>query len=402
MFINKLESAAVGWKIISSCSEAREGARHLLLWLAENIVICSMEFQFVDEQSTYSWIEGVKKAGNALPPKGCETTWRHPFPSGSSSWKMAGFQGNREELCLLLNLLADQWLRVFGLNREKNHGKRLLRAPKRTLVNPSWIAVSRTAREIRSRLTEMSFSTRPLLLLGENGSGKRYLAELIHNTGPFPSDPFSRIDSFENTGTLYVPDWQLLATEDQENILKDKRRLIASAVPGEQKTYLQERWYVRTGDRRSIVNIPPLRNHSEDIPLLSGRFLEQNFINTGQPVPGISAPAMEALKTYSWPGNIRELKETMAWSVERSDGKRIRTSHLPPAVRGSIPPPRRLSCTEQLSALEYEVIREELSRQKGNITRAAEKLGLSPRQMSCRIKKYKLNPRDFKNLPDCR
>ncbi len=352
---------------------------------------------WIDEKTDYSWTERVERVGPSIQASLPEKIWKHPFPIGSSYWFLEGFQGGRKELSILLNLLAEQWIRAGGVNLAKNRGRRFLKGQcSATSVNPSWIAVSRASRNLHSRLPEMSLSSRPLLLLGENGSGKKYLAELLHNNGLNPSDPFTGPESTENTGTLFVPDWQLINEANRRKLLADKRRVIAAAVPGKETESLRELWYKRTGDQRSIIKVPALREHSEDIPMLAGRFIEKSIRNSSLPSPAISPTALKALIAYIWPGNIRELKETMAWSLEKFDGIRIRLGDLPPAVRGAVGLARNSSCPEQVAALEYEVIKEELFRQRGNLSRTARALGLSPRQVSCRIKKYGINPREFK------
>ena len=134
----------------------------------------------------------------------------------------------------------------------------------------------------------------------------------------------------------------------------------------------------------------------EDIPFLAGRFLEQLTAGTGFPVPEISPSAVEALSIYTWPGNVRELKESMAWALERTDGSRIEVNNLPPAVRGAVGTHPERSFPQRMVTLEYEALKEELSRQHGNITRTARALGLTPRQVSWRVRKYGINTREFK------
>ncbi|MCK5736056.1 MAG: hypothetical protein KAH21_06230, partial [Spirochaetaceae bacterium] len=94
---------------------------------------------------------------------------------------------------------------------------------------------------------------------------------------------------------------------------------------------------------------------------------------------------------------IRELKETIAWSVEKFSDSQIKIGDLPPAVRGAVNLPGKHSYPERIAALEYKVIKEELLRQHGNVSRTARILGLSPRQVSWRTKKYGIDPRKIKS-----
>ncbi|MCK5737437.1 MAG: sigma 54-interacting transcriptional regulator, partial [Spirochaetaceae bacterium] len=299
MFTNKLQLAAEGWNIISKNPEGRVSARKLLLWLAETLEVSSLGINFYNEQTTYSWSEQVDRGSPSLPVPGGAEIWKHPFPSGGSYWLIEGFHGNKEELTIFLNLLAGQWLQVNNMENIETHSHRLLKVPQRSVSdNPSWIAVSRFARNIRSKLPELSLSTRPLLFSGENGCGKKYLATLIHNNSQNPSDPFTGPVSDEKSGTLFIPDWQLICNADRKRYLEDKRRLIAAIIPGEETASLLNQWYKMTGDQRSVIKIPPLREHIEDIPMLAGYFLEQKIKETGLSIPAISSTALEALTAY--------------------------------------------------------------------------------------------------------
>ena len=328
---------------------------------------------------------------------GWEPTWNHPFPAGSSYWLFEDFRGNRNEIGNLLNLLAEQWLRFHEVDSPElsRQGPRSKPVGK-VSVNPAWVAVSRSSRIILSRLSGLSHSSRPLLLIGENGCGKTYLASLIHINGSNPSAPFSGIDKPGNTGTLFIPDWHNLNDRQQTDIISDKRRIIAAAIPEAETDILRETWNQKTGGRGSILTVPALRTRVEDIPFLAGRFLEKLTAGTGFPVPEISPAAVEALGAYPWPGNVRELKETMAWALERNEGGRIGIGDLPPAVRGAVGTSQEPSFAKRLAALEYEVLKEELSRRRGNMTQTAMALGLTPRQVFSRVRKYGINPRDFK------
>jgi DNA-binding NtrC family response regulator len=153
---------------------------------------------------------------------------------------------------------------------------------------------------------------------------------------------------------------------------------------------------LKTGGRGSILVIPPLRNRKEDIPILAGRFLEQLTDESGYPVPDLSATAVEALSNYCWPGNVRELKVVMSWALEKGVTARIGVDELPPAIRGALQKSPESSFPARLAALEYEALKEELSRQRGNMTKTARALGLTPRQVSWRVRKYGIEPRDFK------
>lgn len=390
--------AADGWHIISHFTESRESARKLLRWLAETLQLRAAEIQFLDDRTSYRWSEKVERIPSGSRPQNPDDTWTHPFPTGESHWYIDGFAGDRNEIGVLLDLLADQWLQIGDLSAaDKTKRQRQDLEVGNNRVTPAWIAVSRSARLIRSRIHQLSHSMRPLLILGETGTGKSHLASLIHRNGPTPTLPFSENLGPELTGTIYITDWQNLGQQQKQKILNDPRRLIAAAGddPGAEK--IRRSWNMETGGAGSILTIPPLRDRRADLPLLAGRFIENLVAGSGFPQPVLSPTALEALFAYPWPGNIGELKETISWALERCDSERISVGDLPPAVRGALQKLPEPSFPARLVALEYEALKEELTRQNGNMTRTARALGLTPRQVSWRVRKYGIDPRSFKS-----
>jgi hypothetical protein len=386
-----------GWHIISQYPEARECSRELLRWLAQSLAASAAEIQYNDEKTSYRWQERVDRVTAVKGPKDQSPEWDHPFPSGLSKWRLEGFSGDRNEIGKLLDLLAEQWLHTGKPASMEIKNRRLIgRITAGNQVCPAWAAVSRSSRLVLSRLYQLGHSQRPLLIIGENGSGRTYFATLIHQNGTNPSSPFSDFGITGSTGTMFVADWQNLNEMQQDEAIDDERRLIASAEPGDGFEMLQKKWNLKTGGRGSILVIPPLRKRKEDIPILAGRFLEQLTDETGYPVPDLSTTAVEALSNYCWPGNVRELKVAMSWALEKGVTARIGVGELPPAIRGSLQKSPESSFPARLAALEYEALKEELSRQRGNMTKTARALGLTPRQVSWRVRKYGIEPQDFK------
>lgn len=383
--------AAEGWHIITRHSESRKSARKLLRWLAETLQIGVAEIRFHDSRTSYSWREKVERIPSVVLSEGSDEIWNHPFPTGNSSWTFSGFDGDRIALGQLLDLLADQWLRIN--NPERDSQKLETAASK---VNPAWISVSRPTRRIRTRLRQLSHSMNPLLIHGEVGTGKSYLAALIHREGPIPTLPLTGINSLEITGTLFVSDWWNIRESKRRVLLNDPRRLIAAADRDSNLSPELESWGLETGGGGSILAIPALRERKEDLPMLAGRFLEIFTADSGFPLPELSPTALEALKAYPWPGNIRELKECISWALERCDTKAIKVGDLPPAIRGALRKQPEPSISARLFAMENELLEEELARQNGNMTRTARALGLTPRQVSLRVRKYRIDPEAFR------
>ncbi len=136
------------------------------------------------------------------------------------------------------------------------------------------------------------------------------------------------------------------------------------------------------------IRLPPLRQRKDALPHLSAYFVGRFAEQTGKKVQGISQEAMEKLRAYSWPGNIRELQNVIERAVIL--GKEIiEAGDLPEVVtdlsrrRGEVP-------GENLKDLEREAILRALEKTEGNRRKAAQELGISKRTLQYRLKEYGL------------
>jgi len=100
------------------------------------------------------------------------------------------------------------------------------------------------------------------------------------------------------------------------------------------------------------LQLPPLRERREDIPLLAAHFLERVSLSNGIQAPRLAAPAMRCLLGHSWPGNVRELAHAIEHAVLVSDGEEIRSEDLPPRVLGENSSPE-FELREGLTGLNY-------------------------------------------------
>ena len=152
--------------------------------------------------------------------------------------------------------------------------------------------------------------------------------------------------------------------------------------------------YFRLG--RFTVVAPPLRERAEDIPLLAAHFLKLFATEMGKPVPPMRTDALEALVGHPWPGNVRELKNVIERALIESGGREIRACHLH-LMAGPAFPVATLSSASQGSATagapsppaetndrplnleqaELVLIRRALQQADGNVSRAAELLGIN-------------------------
>jgi DNA-binding NtrC family response regulator len=136
------------------------------------------------------------------------------------------------------------------------------------------------------------------------------------------------------------------------------------------------------------VQLPPLRERKEDIPVLAVHFLSRYATRYRRQIHGIEAAALQALMQYAWPGNVRELEHTMERAVLMCRTADIQASDL------GLNPARGAQAQNLeemgLEAVETILIRKTLQRFQGNVSQAAEALGLSRGALYRRMEKYGL------------
>ena len=140
------------------------------------------------------------------------------------------------------------------------------------------------------------------------------------------------------------------------------------------------------------IDVPPLKDHRNDIPLFVSAFLQEYSKENNKDVSQIDREAMDRLMNYDWPGNVRELKNTIESMVVMATSDRIELSDLPANIRGaqnSQPPPFSHSGMS-MEEIEKEVIRKTLEDTGGNKTKASRILGIGLRTLHRKIQKYGL------------
>ncbi len=145
--------------------------------------------------------------------------------------------------------------------------------------------------------------------------------------------------------------------------------------------------------RLNVVNIevPPLRERKEDIPLLVHHFVKELARENGKSVEGIDHKAAAILYSYHWPGNVRELRNGIESAIVMAKGKFISEEDLPPTIRGgSEDDTIRLAAGITLAEAEKEIIAHTLSGNRGNKSRTAEILGIGRKTLHRKIEDYGL------------
>jgi DNA-binding NtrC family response regulator len=137
------------------------------------------------------------------------------------------------------------------------------------------------------------------------------------------------------------------------------------------------------------IHLPRLRDRPEDIPILAETFLRQQAARYGRDVEGFSSGAMDALRAHRWPGNVRELRHSVERSVLMARGRRIEPGDLGLRRRED-----GTELSEELTLQEAErlMIEKALERHQGNVSRAAETLGLSRSALYRRLKSLEIDP----------
>jgi two-component system NtrC family response regulator len=155
------------------------------------------------------------------------------------------------------------------------------------------------------------------------------------------------------------------------------------------------------------IDLPPLRERPEDIPLLITHFLNK-YARPNEAPKKFSPEAMERLLAYKWPGNVRELENAIERAAVTSVGETINVDKLPPRVTGStseerprfeidLKHPLPYYLKQATEEIEKQYILRALEKSRGNVGRCAELCGLSRRSVSGKISQYEIDKYPFKS-----
>ncbi len=305
---------------------------------------------------------------------------------------------------------------------------------------------SEAMREVFTAIPRVASSSATVLISGESGSGKELVARAIHYASPRASAPFLPINCgaipqelFESElfghmkgaftgavetragffqtadgGTIFLDEISEMKLAMQVKLLRvlqdrevymvgatrphkvDVRIIVATnkdLMALVKKGAFREDLYFRL----SIITIaiPPLRRRVEDILLLASHFAARFAKESGKPVPQFSTKALEAMKNYDWPGNIRELENLIQRLVLMNDAGVIAMNDLPSNMRFTITLQSGLDRT--LAEVESEYIRNVLASVDGNKTKAAQILGIDRKTLR---EKLKCQSQDISDITD--
>lgn len=323
-------------------------------------------------------------------------------------------------------------------NRQLVAENSLLRASL-TPQPPPLIGDSPIMRELIRKAHLCAPTDATVLILGENGSGKELLAREIHahsqradklfmaidmgavseslfeaelfghKKGAFTGAQHARTGRFvaANGGTLFLDEIGNLPMHLQVKLLRVLEQRQVTPVGEEHAIDLDvriiaatNRPYAQLGDETQFrqdllyrlntveLTIPPLRERSEDIPLLVDHFLGVYAQKYQRPKPGLSAATLRALTKYSWSGNVRALRHTVerALVLSTSNFLELEDFSLPGVNGNSSQSTQNLN----LEQLEKSAVLTALKKHQGNISHASQELGLTRTALYRRMEKYDL------------
>ena len=288
-------------------------------------------------------------------------------------------------------------------------------------------------------VNQVAPSTATVLIQGESGTGKELIANAVHHGSPRRARPFIKVNCAALPETLLES--ELFGYErgaftgavarregrfelaDGGTLFMDEIGDLSLATQAKLLRVLQEGEFERLGGTRTLkvdvrlvaathadlatlvrekgfredlfyrlnvitIQIPPLRERREDIPLLAQHFLGRYAVKNAKTITGFTDEALDLLQSYAWPGNVRELENVIERAVVLTRGSMISPADLPDTLAGADQAARHLviSVGTPLEEVEDRLIEETLRYARGDKTLAAKLLGIATRTIYRRMK----------------
>lgn len=334
----------------------------------------------------------------------------------------------------------------LGRLRELVNSALRLRSPdaEEAPVDNRLLGDSPPMRTLRNQVAKLARSQAPVYISGESGSGKELVARLIHEQGPRENSTFvpvncgaipselmeseffghkkgsftgaveDKLGLFQaaNGGTLFLDEVADLPLPMQVKLLRVIQEKAVRAVGGQQEVAVDVRVLSATHKdlaaevaagrfrqdlyyRLNVIElrVPPLRERREDIPLLTDRVLKRLAGDSGLAAAMVSADALEKLKSYRFPGNVRELENMLERAYTLCENDIIQAHDLRLAEAAGTDGSSEASLAQidnledYLEDIERKLIMQALEETRWNRTAAAQRLGLTFRSMRYRLKK---------------
>ena len=299
-------------------------------------------------------------------------------------------------------------------------------------------SASASTPSVRHRVYKLSQLDCGILITGENGTGKSFLAQAIRQAQP-RRGPFVTVDCATISPTLFESEMfgyvggaftganpqgkaGFFEAADGGTIFLDEIGEIPLQIQAKLLSVIQNKVVCRVGSTRSVpvdvrilaatnrdlraevaagrfrqdlyyrlsafsVELPPLRSCPEDVCFLIDRLMEKIPQKYGVPPRSLSGEAFGKLLAYNWPGNIRELENVLENAVALSESELIYAEHI--HLEGTAPAP--LTLKERLKREERQILRQTLAQCGGSRVKAMELLGLSKTVFYGKLKEYQLD-----------
>jgi transcriptional regulator with PAS, ATPase and Fis domain len=308
-------------------------------------------------------------------------------------------------------------------------------------------------RRARQQLAAVAPTDTTVLVLGESGTGKELIARAIHNQSPRVTEMFQAVNCAAINENLleselfghekgsftgaHAEKKGLFEVADRGTLFLDEIAELDIAMQAKLLRALQEREIRRVGGTRPIkidvrvvaatnrdlramvadgrfrddlyyrinvlsVDVPPLRERRDDIPVLINYFLKKHTRNTSRLVRGLTPETRKMMLDYSWPGNVRQLESAIERAILLCEGDLITVEDLPlevrqesrPQAEGAFKlPPEGISFED----VERDLITQAMEQSDYNITKAAKLLGLTFRTLQYRLEKFGIKRPDGKS-----
>lgn len=345
--------------------------------------------------------------------------------------------------------------RSLDHQRLQEENRRLQRQIRETFDFSRIVGKSPQITQVLETLRRVVETHANILLYGGSGTGKELLARAVHVNSPRSNSSFVPIDcaalpenlleselfGYEKgafTGALTMKRG-LIEYAQGGTLFLDEVGDLTPAMQAKLLRVLQERQFRRLGGRELLdvdvrlisathrnleemvrhnlfredlfyrlnvvsIRVPPLRERSEDIPLLARHFLDEFRGATGRPVEGISTAAMMLLQRYAWPGNVRELRNALERAVSLTEANQITPLDLPEAIlclsescaKFSTDAKFRQAKQQVIGEFEREYLQQCLRLAEGNVTTAAAHAGMPRSAFHRLMKKYDLSADGFR------
>lgn len=331
-------------------------------------------------------------------------------------------------------------------------GQRIVRGGRRGGLSTLGRIVTQSPKmeDLKRRIRSAAQLDSSVLIYGETGTGKELVAEALHSEGPRGGEPFvaqncaaipsnlleslffgtekgsytgalTRKGLFEeaNGGTLFLDEINSMDIGLQAKLLKALEEKKARRLGGSRDTpfdvrivaavneppeellrsgKLREDLYYRLGVVR--LNLPPLRERPEDIPLLTNYFIEQYNRSMKRNIRGVTPEVAERFRRYRWPGNIRQLRNAVEGAFAIARGELLTAEDLEEKLGGGMeqqtrpaapapPPEEGISLSQAVERYEKGLIQQAMER-CGSISATARSLGLSRQNLKYKLQKYDL------------